>query len=109
VLLSEDAPVDVARWLLIRRTLTVVPEQDYVRAYGPADTPEDMLVRVAGMRSRDLGRALPRRKARWGSITTRCAGGTRGSGRSHSAYSPLLPSPSCVAWPVTLRTLAVKK
>jgi SRSO17 transposase len=48
--LSEDAPVGMARWLLIRRTLTVVPEQDYFRAYGPADTTEDALVRVAGMR-----------------------------------------------------------
>lgn len=50
VLLSEDAPAGMARWLLIRRTLTVVPEQGYFRAYGPADTPEDVLVRVAGMR-----------------------------------------------------------
>ena len=40
VRLSEDAPVGMARWLLIRRTLTVVPEQDYFLAYGPADTTE---------------------------------------------------------------------
>jgi SRSO17 transposase len=50
VRLSEDAPAGMARWLLIRRTLTAVPEQDFFGAYGLADTAEDELVRVAGMR-----------------------------------------------------------
>jgi SRSO17 transposase len=50
VRLSEDAPAGMARWLLIRRTVTVGPEQDDFRASGPAETPEDALVRVAGLR-----------------------------------------------------------
>ncbi len=52
VRLSEDAPLGMARWLLVRRTLTATPEQDFFRAYGPADTTADALVRVAGIRSR---------------------------------------------------------
>jgi len=48
--LSEDAPVGMARWLLVRRALEDPAEQDFFRAYGPTDTPVDELVRVAGLR-----------------------------------------------------------
>jgi hypothetical protein len=50
VRLSGDAPAGMARWLLIRRTLTEVPEQDYFLGHGPADTADAALVRVAGQR-----------------------------------------------------------
>lgn len=48
--LSEQAAAGMARWLLVRRSLEDPTAQDYFRAYGPADTPEEELVRVAGMR-----------------------------------------------------------
>ena len=50
VRLSGATPAGMARWLLIRRTLTVVPEQDFFLAYGPADTADADVVRVAGQR-----------------------------------------------------------
>jgi SRSO17 transposase len=50
VCLSEPASVGMARWLLVRRSLEDPCAQDDFRAYGPVGTPEDALVRVAGMR-----------------------------------------------------------
>jgi SRSO17 transposase len=50
VRLSAAAPPGMARWLLVRRTLTDTPEQDFFLAYGPSDTAEETVVRVAGLR-----------------------------------------------------------
>lgn len=40
----------MGRWLLVRRTLRDPTEVAYFRAYGPADTPPEELVRIAGRR-----------------------------------------------------------
>ena len=50
VRLSEAAPSGMARWLLVRRALEAPAEQDFFRAFGPAGTTVDELVRVAGLR-----------------------------------------------------------
>jgi SRSO17 transposase len=48
--LSEAAPVGMGRWLLVRRTPRDPTDLAYFRAYGPAATPPEELVRVAGRR-----------------------------------------------------------
>jgi SRSO17 transposase len=48
--LSEEAPAGMGRWLLVRRTLGEAAELAYFRAFGPADTPPEELVRIAGRR-----------------------------------------------------------
>lgn len=45
----ESAP-GMAQWLLVRRSLSDSTEHAYFRAYGPATTPLEELVRVAGLR-----------------------------------------------------------
>ena len=45
----ERAP-GMAQWLLVRRSLSDPTEHAYFRAYGPAETALEELVRVAGMR-----------------------------------------------------------
>jgi SRSO17 transposase len=48
--LSEEAPAGMGRWLLVRRTLQDPTDLAYFRAYGPAVTPPEALVRIAGRR-----------------------------------------------------------
>src|SRR6185312_2886918 len=48
--LSEAAPSGWARWLLVRRSVSAPTECAYFRAYGPATTPREELVRLAGLR-----------------------------------------------------------
>jgi SRSO17 transposase len=48
--LSEEAPEGMGRWLLVRRTLQDPADLAYFRAYGPAATPPEELVRIAGRR-----------------------------------------------------------
>ncbi len=47
---QEDATAGMARWLLVRRSASDARELAYFRAYGPAATPLEGLVRVAGSR-----------------------------------------------------------
>jgi SRSO17 transposase len=48
--LSEATPLGWARWLLVRRALEDPADCTYFRAFGPAATTQDELVRVAGWR-----------------------------------------------------------
>jgi SRSO17 transposase len=48
--LAEPAPLGWARWLLVRQALDDPTERTYFRAFGPAATIRDELVRVAGLR-----------------------------------------------------------
>jgi SRSO17 transposase len=48
--LSEEAPEGMGRWLLVRRTLHDPTDLAYFRAYGPAGTLPEELVRIAGRR-----------------------------------------------------------
>lgn len=48
--LTEAAPAGMGRWLLVRRTLRDPTDLAYVRAYGPAETAPEELVRIAGRR-----------------------------------------------------------
>lgn len=48
--LSEAAPSGWARWLLVRRSVTMPSECAYFRAFGPTTTAPEELVRVAGLR-----------------------------------------------------------
>jgi SRSO17 transposase len=50
VQLGEPAPLGWARWLLVRQALEDPTERTYFRAFGPAATTRDELVRVAGLR-----------------------------------------------------------
>lgn len=50
VALTEAAPRGMGHWLLVRQALNAPEQTAYYRAYGPADTQADELVRVAGMR-----------------------------------------------------------
>ena len=48
--LAEPVSVGWARWLLVRQALEDPTERTYFRAFGPAATTPDELVRVAGLR-----------------------------------------------------------
>jgi SRSO17 transposase/transposase len=48
--LDEAAPAGMGRWLLVRRPLDAPEDCAYFRAYGPAATTVEELVRVAGAR-----------------------------------------------------------
>jgi SRSO17 transposase len=48
--LDEAAPAGMGRWLLVRRPLDAPEDCAYFRAYGPALTSAEALVRVAGAR-----------------------------------------------------------
>ncbi len=48
--LAEPAPAGWARWLLVRQALEDPTERTYFRAFGPAATTREALVRVAGLR-----------------------------------------------------------
>jgi SRSO17 transposase len=50
VQLLEPAPLGWARWLLVRQALEDRTERTYFRAFGPAATTREELVRVAGRR-----------------------------------------------------------
>jgi SRSO17 transposase len=50
IALSETGPTGMGRWLLVRRSLSDPTDCAYFRAYGPATTTPEELVRVAGMR-----------------------------------------------------------
>jgi SRSO17 transposase len=47
---SETSPVGAGRWLLMRRGIEKPTEYAYYLAYGPADTPVEELIRIAGRR-----------------------------------------------------------
>jgi SRSO17 transposase len=48
--LTEEAPAGMGRWLLVRRTPRDPTDLAYFRAYGPAETTPEELVRIAGRR-----------------------------------------------------------
>lgn len=50
VRLPYESAAGTAQWLLARRTLSEPIEFAYYRVFGPADTPVETMVRVAGMR-----------------------------------------------------------
>jgi SRSO17 transposase len=50
VRLPYESPAGLAHWLLARRSLSDPTEVAYYRAFGPADTTLEVLVRVAGAR-----------------------------------------------------------
>ena len=50
VALTEEAPLGMGHWLLVRRALDGLDDDAYYRAYGPVETQADELVRVAGVR-----------------------------------------------------------
>jgi SRSO17 transposase len=47
---SQRSPVGVGRWLLMRRGIEDPTEYAYYLAYGPAETPVEELIRIAGRR-----------------------------------------------------------
>lgn len=47
---SETSPVGTGRWLLMRRGIEDTTEYAYYLAYGPAETPVEELIRIAGRR-----------------------------------------------------------
>ena len=50
VALTEEAPVGMGHWLLVRRALDDPEDDTYYRGSGPVDTQADELVRVVGTR-----------------------------------------------------------
>lgn len=48
--LAAEAPAGMGRWLLVRRTPRDPTDLAYFRAYGPAETTPEELVRIAGRR-----------------------------------------------------------
>lgn len=50
IALSETCAAGMRRWLLVRRALSDPTDCAYFRAYGPADTTAEELVRIGGMR-----------------------------------------------------------
>ena len=76
-------------WLLARRSVAKPEELAYYVCYGPAGTTLEELVRVAGTRwaieecfEEAKGQSLPPRRRGWDWTSTRCAGGTAGTGTS---------------------------
>ena len=76
-------------WLLARRSIAKPGELAYYVCYGPAETALEELVRVAGTRwaieecfEDAQGQSLPPRRRGWDWTSTRCAGGTVGTGAS---------------------------
>ena len=76
-------------WLLARRSLAKPGELAYYVCFGPAETTLAELVRVAGTRwaieqcfEEAKGQSLPPRRRGWVWTSTRCGGGTAGTGTS---------------------------
>ena len=76
-------------WLLARRSLANPGELAYYVCYGPAGTTLEELARVAGTRwaieecfEEAKGQSLPLRRQGWDWISTKCDGGTAGTGTS---------------------------
>jgi SRSO17 transposase len=84
-------------WLLVRRSLADPTDLAYYVCFGPAGRSLTALVRVAGARWTPAGplkKGSRPPKARSGSTTTRCVGGTAGTDTSPSPCSPTPFSPS---------------